>query len=68
MKMQKHEIAEKDQLLDSSNKVVAQLVEDSERDMATIYNLNDQIKKLKAQLEQEKETHLSVKRKLYDDF
>lgn len=64
----KEEISQKDQLLESSNGVVAKLVEDSEKDMATIYNLNDQIKNLTAKLEQEKQTHITVKRKLYDDF
>jgi hypothetical protein len=55
-------------LLDAANKVTSLLVESSERDMELIYDLQDQITKLKAQASLEKENHLKVKRALYDDF
>lgn len=36
--------------------------------MQTIYNLNDEIKKLNLQIVKDRETHTKVKRELYDDF
>ena len=36
--------------------------------MQTIYDLQDSVKRLEAQIEADNVRHLEVKRKLYDDF
>ena len=64
----KEECYQKDGLLEAANKTTAILIENSEKDMQTIYNLNDEIKKLNLQIQKDQETHTKVKRQLYDDF
>jgi len=68
IKSQKDEIDQKNGLLEASNKVVNMLVENSEKDMQRIYDLQDEVKLLKAEMALDKENHMKAKRGLYDDF
>ena len=54
--------------MEANSKFTSTLKEDSENSMQLIYKLRQEIKKQKKEMQLERDTHLKVKRDLFDDF